>query len=78
MVNNYLNSLRCNKLFLSNVPARIRGGRLPYLWLGTVLHGLVIESLSYILPDVDNFWHSQTPIMLLGRRLPLHIIFLCT
>ncbi|GJQ68627.1 hypothetical protein Trydic_g17175 [Trypoxylus dichotomus] len=56
--------------------ALIRGGRLPYLWLGTVLHGLVVESLCYILPDVDNFWHSQTPIMFFGRRLPVHIVFL--
>jgi hypothetical protein len=57
--------------------AMIRGGRLPYLWLGIVIHGLVIECMCYILPDIDNFWHSQTPIILLGRRLPLHIIFLC-
>jgi hypothetical protein len=56
--------------------AMIRGGRLPYLWLGIVIHGLVIECMCYILPDIDNFWHSQTPIILLGRRLPLHIIFL--
>ncbi|XP_071050816.1 uncharacterized protein [Onthophagus taurus] len=56
--------------------AFIRGGRLPYLWLATVLHGLVVELICYFLPDVDNFWHSQTPIMFIGRRLPLHIIFL--
>ncbi|XP_075229105.1 uncharacterized protein LOC142328863 [Lycorma delicatula] len=52
------------------------GGRWPYLWLGTILHGLVVEAICYIHPDVDNFWHSQTPIIFLGRRLPLHIIFL--
>ncbi|KAE8737021.1 hypothetical protein FOCC_FOCC017519 [Frankliniella occidentalis] len=51
-------------------------GRWPYLWVATILHGLVIESLSYFLPDVDNFWHSQTPLIFLGRRLPLHIAFL--
>ncbi|KAJ8974128.1 hypothetical protein NQ317_007817 [Molorchus minor] len=56
--------------------AFIRGGRLPYLWLATLVHGLVVESICYILPDVDNFWHSQTAIIFLGRRLPLHIIFL--
>ncbi|XP_054290726.1 uncharacterized protein LOC129005755 [Macrosteles quadrilineatus] len=55
----------------------LRGrGRLPYLWLATLLHGLVVESLCYVLPDVDNFWHSQSPLIFLGRRLPIHIIFL--
>uniref|UniRef100_A0A1B6CE90 DUF7802 domain-containing protein n=1 Tax=Clastoptera arizonana TaxID=38151 RepID=A0A1B6CE90_9HEMI len=51
-------------------------GRFPYLWFGTIFYGLFIESLCYMFPDVDNFWHSQTPIMFLGMRLPLHIIFL--
>lgn len=53
------------------------GGRLRFLWLGVILHGLVVEMAAYWVPDIDNFWHSQTPIILLGRRLPLHIIFLC-
>ncbi|CAH0546976.1 unnamed protein product [Brassicogethes aeneus] len=55
------------------------GGRLPYLWLGIFLHGVVIEMISYVLPDIDNFWHSQTPIMFLGLRLPLHImiVYIC-
>ena len=53
------------------------GGRYVYLWLTTILHGLVVESASYIIPDVDNFWHSQSMIMLLARRLPLHIVLLC-
>jgi len=48
-----------------------------YLWLTTILHGLVVESASYIIPDIDNFWHSQSMIMLLARRLPLHIVLLC-
>ncbi|CAH1994136.1 unnamed protein product [Acanthoscelides obtectus] len=52
------------------------GGRLPYLWLTTILHGLAVESISYIHPDIDNFWHSQTFLIFLGRRLPLHIIVL--
>ncbi|XP_076265121.1 uncharacterized protein LOC143199182 [Rhynchophorus ferrugineus] len=53
-----------------------RGGRLPWLWLGVILHGFVVECLSYISPDIDNFWHSQTFIIFFARRLPLHIIFL--
>ncbi|KAL3275618.1 hypothetical protein HHI36_020371 [Cryptolaemus montrouzieri] len=56
--------------------AFIRGGRLPYLWLGIFLHGIVIECMSYFVPDIDNFWHSQTPIIFLGRRFPLHIMLL--
>jgi len=53
------------------------GGRYIYLWFTTVLHGLVVESASYVIPDIDNFWHAQSMIMLLGRRLPLHIVLLC-
>lgn len=64
-----------NKICLFS--ACIRGGRLPYLWVGIVLHGLVVEGMCYALPDVDNFWHSQTLVIFFGRRLPLHIICLC-
>lgn len=60
-----------------SLQALVRGGRFSYLWYGIIIHGLVIESICYIAPDVDNFWHSQTPIIFFGRRLPLHIIFLC-
>jgi len=59
------------------IHAICRKGRFPYLWLGVLLHGLVVECMSYWVPDIDNFWHSQTPIMLLGNRLPLHIVMLC-
>ncbi|KAL1517192.1 hypothetical protein ABEB36_000988 [Hypothenemus hampei] len=60
------------------VHALVRGGRLPWLWLGITLHGIFVEVMCYIIPDVDNFWHSQTPIIFVGRRLPLHIIMLYT
>nr|AEE62913.1 unknown [Dendroctonus ponderosae] len=56
------------------IHAIVRGGRLPWLWFGITLHGIFVEILCYIIPDVDNFWHSQTPIIFFGRRLPLHII----
>ena len=36
-----------------------------------------MESISFAMPDIDNYWHSQTVIVLLGRRLPLHILMLC-
>lgn len=54
-----------------------KGGRFLQLWIGIILHGLVVETVSYNLPDVDNFWHAQAPIMFLGRRLPLYVILLC-
>jgi len=60
-----------------DVVALSNGGRYVYLWFTTVLHGLVVESLSYVVPGIDNFWHAQSMVMLLGRRLPLHIVFLC-
>jgi len=52
------------------------GGRFRWLWLTTVLHGLLVENVTFWTPIIDNFWHSQTTIVLLGRRLPLHIICL--
>ncbi|KAI5701229.1 hypothetical protein M8J75_007463 [Diaphorina citri] len=53
-------------------------GRWPLLWCCTVCHGLVIEALCFFLPEdvADNYWHSQTPVVFLGGRLPLHIIVL--
>ncbi|XP_004929918.1 uncharacterized protein LOC101746861 [Bombyx mori] len=54
-----------------------KGGRWPYFWLGTVLHGIYADNFwHFVLPEYDNFWHSQTPIIFLGARLPLHIILL--
>lgn len=52
------------------------GGRFLYLWFATILHGLVVESLSYFVPDIDNFWHAQSMVMFVGKRLPLHIVVL--
>lgn len=51
------------------------GGRYKWLWLATILHGITVECVSYFLPDIDNFWHAQSMVMLLGQRLPLHILF---
>ncbi|XP_006811972.1 uncharacterized protein LOC100378455 [Saccoglossus kowalevskii] len=51
------------------------GGRYMFLWFAIIAHGLTVESVSYFVPDIDNFWHAQSMIMLLGKRLPLHIIF---
>ncbi|KAL0902549.1 hypothetical protein ABMA27_000391 [Loxostege sticticalis] len=54
-----------------------KGGRWPYFWLATVLHGIYADNFWHIVvPEFDNFWHSQTPINFLGGRLPLHIIVL--
>ncbi|XP_065566105.1 uncharacterized protein LOC136030926 [Artemia franciscana] len=52
------------------------GGRWKWLWLATIIHGIVVECAAYWLPDIDNFWHSLTMVTLLGRRLPIHIMFL--
>lgn len=54
-----------------------KGGRWPWWWLATVLHGLYADNFwHFVVPEFDNFWHSQTPLMLLGARQPLHIILL--
>ncbi|CAG9558255.1 unnamed protein product [Danaus chrysippus] len=62
---------------LTLLHAFMKGGRWPYFWLGTVLHGIYADNFwHFILPEFDNFWHSQTPLMFLGGRQPLHIILL--
>ena len=66
----------CNQTMWLTVAMR-SGGRYKWLWLATILHGLTVECVSYFLPDIDNFWHAQSMVMLLGQRLPLHIIFVC-
>ena len=45
--------------------------------MAALLHGIVTESVSYFVPNVDNFWHAQSMIMLLKQRLPLHIALFC-
>lgn len=68
----------CNlNLFLLKFLAFSRGGRWPFLILAAIGHGLFTEYLSYVIPDIDSFWHAQSMIMLLGRRLPFHIVFIC-
>ena len=66
-----------NRISYSYAARRV-GGRFKYLWLATIFHGLTVECAAYWLPDIDNFWHSQTTIVLLGRRLPIHIMMLCS
>ncbi|KAK0051004.1 hypothetical protein Bpfe_019524 [Biomphalaria pfeifferi] len=62
--------------FITFCHAMRNGGRYRWLWFAAVAHGLTVESLSYFVPDIDNFWHAQSMVMLLGQRLPLHIIIL--
>ncbi|KAK3862835.1 hypothetical protein Pcinc_031338 [Petrolisthes cinctipes] len=58
---------------LTLIHAFIVGGRWKYHWLGCYLHGWTTEMMSFFMPDIDNYWHSQTTVILLGRRLPFHI-----
>lgn len=60
-----------------NLTAIRRGGRWPFIFLAPIGHGLFVEVISYNFPDIDSFWHSQSMIMLIGKRLPLHILFVC-
>lgn len=55
------------------IHAFVVGGRWKYYWLGCIFHGLTTEMVSFWMPDIDNYWHSQTTIIFLGRRLPIHI-----
>ena len=47
------------------------------MWFGSLIHGLVIENISMNIPDIENYWQSQTTIVFLGRKMPLHIMLLC-
>ncbi|CAM9878222.1 unnamed protein product [Lampetra planeri] len=53
----------------SAVHAIRKGGRWRYMWVGIILHGLIVESISYLLPNIDNFWHAQSSTMLLGIKM---------
>ena len=44
------------------------------MWFAALLHGIVTEVISYNLPDINNFWHSQTSLIFLGQRFPLYIV----
>ncbi|XP_002129943.2 uncharacterized protein LOC100176636 [Ciona intestinalis] len=48
--------------------------RYVYMWFAALLHGIVTEVIVYHLPDVNNFWHSQTPVIFVGQRFPLYIV----
>ncbi|XP_046568806.1 uncharacterized protein LOC124277179 [Haliotis rubra] len=62
--------------FLTFIHAMRYGGRFRWLWLASVFHGLTMECVSYFVPDINNYWHAQSSVMLLGQRLPLHILFM--
>jgi hypothetical protein len=51
------------------------GGQYLQVWLAAVLHGLVVEAISYMLPDIDSFWHGHSSVIFFQQRLPLHIDF---
>ena len=53
------------------------GGRYWWLWVAALLHGAVTESVSYVVPNVDNFWHAQSTVMLIKQRLPLYVALFC-
>ena len=57
--------------------AFVVGGRWKYFWIGTIVHGITTELVAFAMPDIDNYWHSQTAVIFLGRRLPLHIPLIC-
>ncbi|CAH1233453.1 Hypp745 [Branchiostoma lanceolatum] len=50
------------------------GGRYRSLWFAALLHGVVTETVCYWTPEINNFWHAQSSVMMLGKRLPLYIM----
>ena len=67
----------CHTHTIYSHAARRHSGRLYLLFLTSILHGITVECLSYVLPDVDNFWHGVSSIMFFKERLPLHILLFC-
>ena len=53
------------------------GGRYAQLWFTALFHGLVVECVSYMLPDIDSFWHGHSMVVFFKQRLPLHIVLFC-
>ena len=53
------------------------GGRYLQVWFAALLHGLVVEGVSYMLPDIDSFWHGHSSVIFFKQRLPLHILLFC-
>ncbi|XP_067928843.1 uncharacterized protein [Watersipora subatra] len=59
---------------LNYVHAWNRGGRFLHFWWATIVVSLVTEWMCYLLPSINNFWHSQGIVSLFGRRFPLYIV----
>uniref|UniRef100_A0A4Y0BFM3 DUF7802 domain-containing protein n=1 Tax=Anopheles funestus TaxID=62324 RepID=A0A4Y0BFM3_ANOFN len=55
--------------------ALYRRGRWPFLWLGSVLSGMLIEGSLYFSPYGETIWFSPTVIDLFGQRIPIFIFF---
>jgi len=54
--------------------AYLSGKKWVAFWISCVLNGLLIEAIFTFIPSIQNFWHSQALIMILGSRIPLHVI----
>ncbi|GCB77913.1 hypothetical protein scyTo_0018532 [Scyliorhinus torazame] len=64
-----LNELAFYVVALLSLKHAVRnGGRWKYLWVATIIHGVTTEAVSYLLPDVDSFWHAQSSVMFLGKE----------
>ncbi|XP_053666605.1 uncharacterized protein LOC128715719 [Anopheles marshallii] len=59
--------------FLCLGHALYRRGRWPFLWLGSVVSGLLIEGCMYFSPYGETIWFSPTVIDLFGQRIPIFI-----
>ena len=68
-------SLLTAHLFLSQ--AISHGRRYVQVWIAALIHGLVTECLSYVMPEIDSFWQGHSMIIFFKQRLPLHIMFFC-
>lgn len=53
------------------------GSKWVLLWFIVVLNGTLLEVISTSVPNISLFWHSQGPVMLFGRKVPLGIILFC-
>ena len=62
---------------LYHIAAFRQGGRHVSLWITILLYGLITEIFCASHPDIDNFWHAEATVMLVGQRIPLYIVFVC-
>lgn len=66
----------CLAALINFIHAYKNGGYHMYYWWATVVLSVTTELVCYYVPELDNFWHSQSVVMFAHGRYPLYIVLL--